>query len=72
MFGLHRGALTLSKNQNPNPEREKLKSQIAKVQTKHMVYRVSSYFPKDGHSATQTEPKIIGEIEWDYSEWCYN
>ena len=22
---------------------------------RHMVYRVSSYFPKDGHSATQTE-----------------
>ena len=35
-------------------KREKLKLQIVKTQREHMVNRVSSYFPKGGHSATQT------------------
>ena len=29
------------------------------IQREHMVNRVSSYFPKRGHSATETELKII-------------
>ena len=48
----------------PNPALKtktgnKLKIQIVKVQREHMVNRVSSYFPKGGHSVTQTELKII-------------
>ena len=35
----------------------KLKIQIVTVQREHMVNRVSSYFPKGGHSETQTEQK---------------
>ena len=33
----------------------KSKSQIDKGQWEHMVNRAGSYFPKGGHSATQTE-----------------
>ena len=29
------------------------------IQREHMVNRVSSFFPKGGHSATETEVKII-------------
>ena len=40
-------------------KRKKLILQIVKIQREHMVNRVSSYFPKGGHSATKTELKII-------------
>ena len=33
--------------------------QIVKIQREHMDNRVRSYFPKGGHSATETELKII-------------
>ena len=29
-----------------------------------MVNRVSSYFPKDGNSATETELKILTHVRW--------
>ena len=32
---------------------------IVKIQREHMVNRVSSYFPKGGRSATETELNII-------------
>ena len=32
---------------------------IVKIQREYMVNRVSSSFPKGGHSATRTELKII-------------
>ena len=35
------------------------KNQKAKIQREHMVNRVSSSFPKGGHSATQTELNIL-------------
>ena len=49
-------------NQNQNPALitktgKKLKLQIVKTQREHMVYRVSSYFSKGGHSATKPELK---------------
>ena len=44
--------------QASKPKRE-TKIQIVKIQKEHMVNRVSSYFQKDGHSATQTELKLI-------------
>ena len=41
----------------PNP-RERIKiANSQNTKKKHMVNRVSSYFPKGGHSATQTELK---------------
>ena len=50
-------------SQNPNPA---LKTKtgnnlitLVEIQREHMVNRVSSYFPKGGHSATETELKII-------------
>ena len=45
--------------QPSNQKREKLLLQIIKIQKEQMVNRVSNYFPKGGHSATQTELKII-------------
>ena len=36
----------------------KPKSQTDKIQWKQMANRVGSYFPKGGHSATQTELKV--------------
>ena len=33
-------------------------SQIDKIRREQMANRVGSYFPKDGHSATQTELKL--------------
>ena len=41
-----------------NVKRDNVK-QIVKIQREHMVNRVSSYFPKGRHSATQTELKIM-------------
>ena len=41
------------------PKREINELQIVKIQRAHMVNRVSNSFPKGGHSATQTEQKII-------------
>ena len=49
-------AITKSSTQNQNGRRKKL--QIVKIQREHMVNQGSSYFPKDGHSATQTEQNI--------------
>ena len=40
-----------------NQNRKLLKLQTFKIQREHMVNRVSSYFTKGGHSATQTELK---------------
>ena len=37
----------------------KLILQIVKIQREHMVNRVSSYFQNGGHSATETELKMI-------------
>ena len=34
------------------------KSQMDKIQWEQMANRVGSYFPKGGHSATQTELKV--------------
>ena len=41
-----------------------LKLQIVKILREHMVNRVSSYFPKGGHSATQTKLKIMVKRHW--------
>ena len=52
----------LEVNQNLNPAlRTKtgiLNLQIVKIQSEHMVNRVSSYFPKVTHSATKTEHSL--------------
>ena len=40
-----------------NQNGKKLILQMVKIQREHMVNRVSSFFPKDGHSATETELK---------------
>ena len=45
---------TLSQPSKPKREITKI---TVKTQREHMVNRVSSYFPKGGHSATQTELK---------------
>ena len=45
--------------QPSKPKREITYITIVKIQSGHMVNRVSSYFPKGGHSATETELKII-------------
>ena len=45
-----------SSPQTKTGNKQNSKSQI---QRNHMVNRVSSFFPKGGHSATQTELKII-------------
>ena len=45
--------------QSSNPKREIPKNTNSQIQSEHMVNRVSSYFPKRGHSATQTELEII-------------
>ena len=39
------------------PSKPKREIQIVKIQREHMVNRVISYFPKGGHSATETELK---------------
>ena len=36
------------------PKQEITKIQIVKIQREYLVNRVRSYFPKGGHSATQT------------------
>ena len=45
--------------QHSKPKREITEIQIVKIQREHMTNRASSYFPKGGHSATQTKLKII-------------
>ena len=45
--------------QPSKPKREITKITNSQKKKEHMVNRLSSYFPKDGHSATQTELKII-------------
>ena len=49
---------TRTQVQPSKPKREITKIQIV-IQREHMVNRMSSYFPKGGHSATPTEIKII-------------
>ena len=46
-----------TQTQPSKPKREITNIQIVKIQREHMVNRVSSYFPKGGHSATETELK---------------
>ena len=43
--------------QPSKPKLEITYIQLVKLQRKHVVNRISSYFPKDGHSATETELK---------------
>ena len=44
--------------------------QIVKIQREHMVNRVSSYFPKGGHSATETELKNMNTRKY-YTQILY-
>ena len=45
--------------QPSKPKREITNITNSEIQREHMFNRVSSYFPKGGHSATETELKII-------------
>ena len=45
--------------QHSKPKREITEITNSKTQREHMDNVVSSYFPTGGHSATQTELKII-------------
>ena len=47
------------KSSPQNQNGKQLILQIIKIQREHMVNRVSRYFPKGGHSATETELKVI-------------
>ena len=47
------------KSSPQNQNKKQLKLVKVKIQREHLVNRASSYFPKGGHSATQTELKII-------------
>ena len=47
----------MNKNQEPKQSEPKSSPQIVEKQREHMGNRVSSYFLKGGHSATQTELK---------------
>ena len=38
---------------------QRSETEVIKIQREHIVNRVSSDFPKGGHSATETEIKII-------------
>ena len=59
-------------NQNLNPalktKTSKTLLQKFKTQREHMVNWVSSFFPKGGHSATETKLKII----WTHVRWNVN
>ena len=46
------------KSHPQNKNGKYLKIQIDNTQWKQMAYRVGSYFPKGGHSTTQTELKV--------------
>ena len=48
-----------TQSQPSKPKREITNIEIVKTQREHMVNRVSSYFPKGGRSATETELKLI-------------
>ena len=45
--------------QPSKPKRKIINITIVKIQREQMVNRVGSYFQKGGHSATETELKII-------------
>ena len=48
----------MNRNQSNQMANPTLKTQTDKIQRKQMANRVGSYFPKGGHSATQTELNV--------------